>query len=174
MMTHGRGGLTWHDLEPSAHRWEGRVAGRSPDTEQQSYAIFTGSAGDACRLRPWSRGAVSRQPCMIFELGKEQTMTRTNATTCGVSVAALMAASVLISVPATSALAVTPCPANSSNVVTPTGYSITAVACGLNFPTAMTLQGDTIWVTEEGTATSPPKVKQIDKMGTSRPCSTRV
>jgi hypothetical protein len=44
-------------------------------------------------------------------------------------------------------------------VVTPAGYSITAVACGLNFPTAMTLQGDTIWVTEEGVtnpAVSPP------------------
>ena len=72
-------------------------------------------------------------------------MTRANARNCGVSVAALMAASGLISVPATSA----PCP-NPSNVVTPAGYSVAAVACGLNFPTAMTLQGDTIWVTEEG------------------------
>src|SRR5215471_15083129 len=110
---------------------------------------------------------------MIFEAGKEQTMTA-NARSCAVSVAALMAASALISVPATSVLAQTgPCPANPSNVITPTGYSITAVACGLNFPTAMTLQGDTIWVTEEGVAAappgipvaSPPKVKQIDKMG---------
>jgi hypothetical protein len=62
-------------------------------------------------------------------------------------------------------LAQTPCPANPSNVVTLPGYSITAVACGLNFPTAMTFQDDTIWVTEEGTATSPPAVKQIDNMG---------
>jgi hypothetical protein len=39
------------------------------------------------------------------------------------------------------------------------------VATGLNFPTAMTFYRDTIWVTEEGTATSPPAVKQIDNMG---------
>jgi hypothetical protein len=95
-------------------------------------------------------------------------MTQVNARSCGISVAALMATSVLISVPATSA----PCP-NPSNVATPAGYSITAFACGLDFPTAMTLQGDTIWVTEEGVdpnptvpTHSPPKVKQIDNMGT--------
>jgi hypothetical protein len=29
----------------------------------------------------------------------------------------------------------------------------------------MTFQGDTIWVTEEGTATSPPAVKTVDNMG---------
>src|SRR5712691_9346758 len=95
-------------------------------------------------------------------------MTQVNARSCRVSVAALMAASVLISVPATSVLALTPCPANSSNVVTPAGYSITAVVCGLNFPTAMTLQGDNIWVTEEGVtnpAPSDPLVKRIDNMG---------
>jgi hypothetical protein len=40
------------------------------------------------------------------------------------------------------------------------------VACGLNFPTAMTLGGDEIWVTEEGTASSPPAVRQIDNKGT--------
>jgi hypothetical protein len=111
-------------------------------------------------------GHVTRLCCdatVISELGKEQTMTQANARNCGVSVAALMAASVLISVPATSA----PCP-NPSNVVTPAGYLITGFACGLNFPTAMTLQGDTIWVTEEGVtnpAVSPPAVKKIDNMG---------
>jgi len=96
-------------------------------------------------------------------------MTQVNARSCGVSAAALMAASVLISVPVDSVSAqTTPCPANPSNVVTPAGYSITAVACGLNFPTAMTLQGDTIWITEEGITTpvvSPPAVKKIDNMG---------
>jgi hypothetical protein len=45
------------------------------------------------------------------------------------------------------------------------GYSITAVASCLNFPTAMTFLANTIWVTEEGTATSPPAVKQIDNKG---------
>jgi hypothetical protein len=94
-----------------------------------------------------------------FESGKEQTMTQANARRRGVSVAALMAASVLISMPATSVLAQTaPCPANPSNVVTPASYSITAVACGLNFPTAMTFQANTIWVTEEGVAAAPPGV----------------
>jgi hypothetical protein len=86
-------------------------------------------------------------------------MTQANARSCGVSVAALMAASVFISVPVTSVRA------QPSNVVLPSGYSMTAVATGLNFPTAMTLQVDTIWVTEEGTAASPPAVKQIDNMG---------
>jgi hypothetical protein len=89
-------------------------------------------------------------------------MTQADTRSCGVSVA-LMAA--LISVPVDSMLAQTPCPANPSNVVTLPGYSITAVACGLNFPTAMTFQDDTIWVTEEGTAASQPAVKQIDNMG---------
>jgi hypothetical protein len=86
-------------------------------------------------------------------------MRQVNAKSCGVSVAALTAASVLISVPVTSVRA------QPSNVVLPSGYSMTAVATGLNFPTAMTFQDDTIWVTEEGTATSPPAVKQIDNMG---------
>jgi hypothetical protein len=90
----------------------------------------------------------------------------TNARSCGVSVAALMAALLLISVPVNPVLAQTnPCPANPSNVTTLPGYSITAVACGLNFPTAMTFLANTIWVTEEGTATSPPAVKQIDNKG---------
>src|SRR5262249_59972407 len=52
-----------------------------------------------------------------------------------------------------------------SNVVIPEGYSMTAVATGLNFPTAMTFFGATIWVTEMGTATSPAAVKEIDSGG---------
>ena len=56
-------------------------------------------------------------------------------------------------------------PQAPSNVVIPQGYSMTAVATGLNFPTAMTFFGDTIWVTEEGTATSPAAVKEIDSLG---------
>src|SRR6516162_9907007 len=55
-----------------------------------------------------------------------------------------------------------------SNVVIPEGYSMTAVATGLNFPTAMTFFGDTIWVTEMGTATSPAAVKEIDSGGNIR------
>jgi hypothetical protein len=92
-------------------------------------------------------------------------MLKENARSCVVSVAALMAALISISVPADSVLAQAACPANPSNAVTLPSYSITAVACGLNFPTAMTFYQDTIWVTEEGTATSPPAVKQIDNMG---------
>ena len=49
-----------------------------------------------------------------------------------------------------------------SNVVVPAGYTMTAVATGLNFPTAITFQGDSIWVAEAGIIT-PPAVKQIDK-----------
>jgi hypothetical protein len=52
--------------------------------------------------------------------------------------------------------------AQPSNVAIQPGYSITAVATGLNFPTAMTFFGDTIWVTEEGTASAPAAVKRID------------
>src|SRR5262245_57263151 len=55
-----------------------------------------------------------------------------------------------------------------SNVVIPEGYSMTAVATGLNFPTAMTFFGDTIWVTEMGTADSPAAVKEIDSRGNVR------
>jgi hypothetical protein len=89
----------------------------------------------------------------------------TNARSCGVSVAALMAASLLISVPVQVLAQTTTCPApNPSNVVLLPGYTITAVASCLNFPTAMTFQDDTIWVTEEG-STTPPAVKQIDNMG---------
>jgi hypothetical protein len=93
-------------------------------------------------------------------------MTQANARSCGVSVAALIAALLLISVPVDSVSAQTTCPTpDPSNVVLLPGYSITAVASCLNFPTAMTFQNNTIWITEEGTATSPPAVKQIDNMG---------
>lgn len=51
-----------------------------------------------------------------------------------------------------------------SNVTVPVGYSMTAVATGLNFPTAITFQGDSIWVTEAGIIT-PPAVKEIDNKG---------
>lgn len=51
-----------------------------------------------------------------------------------------------------------------SNVVVAPGYTMTAFATGLNFPTAMTFQGDSIWVTEAGIIT-PPAVKKIDKNG---------
>jgi hypothetical protein len=69
----------------------------------------------------------------------------------------------LMSAVAAQAAGMTPQPL--SNAVIPPGYAMTAVATGLNFPTAMTLFDDTIWVTEEGTATSPPAVKQIDRNG---------
>ena len=82
---------------------------------------------------------------------------------CGTLVAPLMTALLLVSVPVASALAQRPQP--PSNVTVLPGYSITAVTTGLNFPTAMTFYRDTIWVTEEGTATSPPAVKQIDNKG---------
>jgi hypothetical protein len=88
-------------------------------------------------------------------------MTQTNARSFGVSVAALMAASAFVSVPVTSVSAQTgPCPASPSNVVTQPGYSITAVACGLSMPTAMTLYNNTIWVAED-----VPVVKQVDNLG---------
>jgi hypothetical protein len=86
-------------------------------------------------------------------------MTLVNARSCGVSVAYLMVTLPLISAPMSSVLA------QPSNVAIQPGYSMKAVATGLNFPTAMTFHGDTIWVTEEGTATSPPAVKQIDNKG---------
>lgn len=52
-----------------------------------------------------------------------------------------------------------------SNAIVPPGYTMTAFATGLNFPTALTFQGASIWVTEAGIIT-PPAVKQIDKNGT--------
>lgn len=51
-----------------------------------------------------------------------------------------------------------------SNAVVPAGYTMTAAATGLNFPTAITFEGDSIWVTEAGIIT-PPAVKKIDKSG---------
>lgn len=54
--------------------------------------------------------------------------------------------------------------ATPSNVVIAPGYSMQTVATGLNFPTAMTFYGDTIWVTEAGIA-GQPTVKQIDSAG---------
>jgi glucose/arabinose dehydrogenase len=51
-----------------------------------------------------------------------------------------------------------------SNVVIPPGYTMTAVATGLNFPTALTFVGHSIWVTEAGIIT-PPAVKMIDHKG---------
>src|SRR5436190_14476638 len=78
----------------------------------------------------------------------------------GVFLAALMASSFLILAPVNSVLAQAACPANPSNAATLPGYSITAVACGLSMPTAMTLYNDTIWVAED-----VPVVKQIDNTG---------
>jgi glucose/arabinose dehydrogenase len=54
--------------------------------------------------------------------------------------------------------------ATPSNVVIPSGYTMTAVATGLNFPTAITFQGDSIWVTEAGIIT-PAAVKVVDNKG---------
>jgi glucose/arabinose dehydrogenase len=82
------------------------------------------------------------------------------------AVARLITALLLITVP------VTLVEAQPTNVTIPPGYTMTAVATGLNFPTAMTFFGDTIWVTEEGTATSPPAVKQIDNQGNVTPMLT--
>jgi len=90
---------------------------------------------------------------------KEPTMKLVNVTSCGVSVAPLIAALLLDSMPVSSVLA------QPSNVAIQLGYSMTAVATGLNFPTAMTFFGDTIWVTEEGTASAPSAVKRIDNKG---------
>ncbi len=77
---------------------------------------------------------------------------------CSVSAVALMSALLLTLLP-TQAANVTP-----SNVVVPSGYSMTAVATGLNFPTALTFYGDTIWVTEAGIG-ALPTVKEIDNKG---------
>ncbi len=52
-----------------------------------------------------------------------------------------------------------------ANVVVPPGYTMTAIATGLNFPTAIAFVGDSVWVTEAGIMT-PPAVKKIDKQGT--------
>ena len=57
--------------------------------------------------------------------------------------------------------------AQPDNVTIPPGYTITRVnpPVSLSSPTAMTFYGDTIWVTEVGSATSPAAVKQIDNLG---------
>ena len=70
-----------------------------------------------------------------------------------------LATVLLFAISAIEALAQAP-----SNVVVPSGYAMTLVATGLNFPTAITFQGDSIWVTEAGIIT-PPAVKQIDNKG---------
>jgi hypothetical protein len=51
-----------------------------------------------------------------------------------------------------------------TNAKIPSGYTMTAVATGLNFPTALTFAGDTIWVTEVGFRGSPA-VKTVDQKG---------
>jgi glucose/arabinose dehydrogenase len=65
---------------------------------------------------------------------------------------------------ATAALAIQVQAAAPTNVVIPSGYTMSAVATGLDFPTAITFQGDSIWVTEAGIIT-PPAVKEIDNKG---------
>ncbi len=85
-------------------------------------------------------------------------MTVAQAKSCGIS-AALLITSILVTSPAAPAANLSP-----SNVVVPPGYTMTAVAAGLNFPTALTFYGDTIWVTEAGIG-GPPDVKQIDNKG---------
>jgi len=65
---------------------------------------------------------------------------------------------------AAAAAAISARAAAPTNAVIPPGYAMTAVATGLNFPTAITFHGDSIWVTEAGIIT-PPAVKQIDHKG---------
>ena len=65
---------------------------------------------------------------------------------------------------AATAIAISAQSAAPSNAIIPPGYTMTAVATGLNFPTAISFQGDSIWVTEAGIIT-PAAVKQIDKKG---------
>ena len=55
--------------------------------------------------------------------------------------------------------------ANPTNIIVPSGYTVTAVATGLNFPTAISLQGESIWVAEGGIGKTAPAVKHIDKNG---------
>lgn len=85
-------------------------------------------------------------------------MTAACVRSCGVFAAALTAAVILMTASAQTAN-VTP-----SNVIIPPGYSMTAVATGLNFPTALTFYRDSIWVTEAGIG-APPTVKRVDKEG---------
>lgn len=71
---------------------------------------------------------------------------------------------VLFVLPFAAALAIEAQSVSPSNVVVPPGYAMTAVATGLNFPTAITFQGNSIWVAEAGIIT-PPAVKKIDSHG---------
>jgi glucose/arabinose dehydrogenase len=53
-----------------------------------------------------------------------------------------------------------------SNVRLPGGYSMTAVAAGLNFPTAIAISNDKLWVAEAGAFPGTvPTIKQIDNSG---------
>ncbi|HXS12244.1 MAG TPA: hypothetical protein VN734_06050 [Acidobacteriaceae bacterium] len=75
------------------------------------------------------------------------------------SLLVLFAAAVLAAEPHAAAQTAAP-----SNVVIPAGYTMTAAATGLNFPTAITFQGNSIWVAEAGIIT-PPAVKKVDNKG---------
>ncbi len=55
--------------------------------------------------------------------------------------------------------------ASPTNVTITPGYTMSAVATGLNFPTAITLHDDSVWVAEGGIAGTTPAVKQIGKDG---------
>jgi hypothetical protein len=85
-------------------------------------------------------------------------MPLSNPWSCRACFVPLAAGLLFLSTPETSVLAQTP--QTPSNVMLLPGYMMTAVATGLNSPTAMTLFGDTIWVTELAGA-----VKQIDNKG---------
>src|SRR5258708_39390433 len=94
-----------------------------------------------------------------YQLREEPTMTLANARSCGVSVAYLMVTLALISAPMPSVLA------QPSNVAIQPGYSMTAVATGLNFPTPMTPFGAALLGTEEGPARSPPAAQRVANNG---------
>jgi hypothetical protein len=53
-----------------------------------------------------------------------------------------------------------------SNIIVEGGYSVNARAIGLDFPTAIALSADTLWVSEGGFVPGfPPKVKRIGANG---------
>ncbi len=55
-----------------------------------------------------------------------------------------------------------------ANASVPPGYFLVPAARGLDFPTAVAMSGDRIWVAEAGVmAGLPPKVKRIDEDGTA-------
>ena len=57
-----------------------------------------------------------------------------------------------------------------SNVRVNGGYSMVALTTGLNFPTAVAVSGNRIWVAEAGFLPSTvPTIKEIDQNGTARP-----